>query len=210
MNPEVTELIDQALRYSLWAFLSVFLVLLFFVRHQLRSRRKQIIDFYRDEDEEEVRTTERLIPSSNRWEMAFKAFVVSCLIASFVFLTILFVPLPGLRNTVAGIDLEVAPLRVTALQFERFHEGFSLEGEVWNQGEDPLDSLQVTVLIIGNDKELLDEVSVPVSPSPLPTGTAGNFDLRYTENSPFLRGYQLAFQDASGQLIQHETGFDVR
>lgn len=208
MNQEVLNLVDQALRYSLWAFLSTFLVLLLFVRHQLRSRRKQIIDFYRDAQEKPV--SDRHIPSSNQWQMAIKALFVSFLLAAVVFVTIVFVPVPGLQNTVAGMDLEVAPLRVTALQFERFHEGFSLEGEVWNQGKEPLESLQVTVLIIGSDGKLLDEVSVPVSPSPLQTGTSGSFELRYTENSPFLRGYQLAFRDASYRLINHETGFDVR
>lgn len=208
MNPELLNLIDQAVRYSLWVFLSAFLVLLLFVRHQLRSRQKQIIDFYRGE--EETIPTDRLMLSSNQWQMAFKAFVLSLLVAGFVFLTIVFVPVPGLQNTVAGMDLEVAPLRVTALNYERFHEGFSLEGEVWNQGEDPLEALQVTVRIIGNDQKLLDEVTVPVSPSPLSTGVAGSFNLRYTENSPFLRGYQLAFSDSSGRSIDHETGFDVR
>ncbi|HLU99778.1 MAG TPA: hypothetical protein VKZ59_00840 [Acidobacteriota bacterium] len=208
MNPELLHLVDQALRYSLWAFLSVFLVLLLFVRHRLRSRRKQIIDFYRDQEDAEV--ADRLIPASNQWQMAFKALVVSLLIGCFVFLTILFVPLPGLQRTVAGMALEIAPLRVTSLQYERFHEGFSLKGEVWNQGDNPLESVRVTVLIIGNDQKQLDEVTVPVSPSPLPVGNAGTFNLRYTENSPFLRGYQLAFRDASGRSIDHETGFDVR
>ena len=135
--------------------------------------------------------------------------MISLLFAALFFLIYVFTPLPIFDNFASGDAWRITPLRLTAVTYDRFYEGFSLEGEVWNQTETPLIRLQSVVKIWGSDDKLLDEVVVPVEPAVLPGGTAGTFDLLYENNSPFIKGYQVSFVDQEGKAIPHVTGFDI-
>ena len=101
------------------------------------------------------------------------------------------------------------PLRLTTLSYERFHEGFSLRGEVWNQTQDSLQGVTARVQVLGSENELLENVPVPVEPDPLPGRSPGTFQLNYTKNSPFLHGYRVTFESVLGAPIPHIKGFDV-
>ena len=135
--------------------------------------------------------------------------MTSLLLGLLFFLVFMFTPLPIFKNFAAGDTWKITPLRVTAVTYDRFYEGFSMEGEVWNQTEGPLLQLQTVISIWGTDDKLLDEVKVPVEPTILPGGKAGTFRLLYEENSPFIKGYQVSFLDQEGRVVPHVTGFDV-
>lgn len=196
MNSNLLYLVDQALVYSLWLVLILFLVLLVFAAWKLRGRRKE--------------TSQKNNASGNPWQAAMKAFLLSLACGLLLFVVLLFTPLPFVSNLVTSQSWQVVPLRVTALEYDRFHEGFELTGEVWNQTEHPVETLQAKVTILGTDQKILAEPITAVRPDPLGPGRAGEFTLRYTENSPLIKGYQLSFLNASGERIPHVTGFDVQ
>ena len=125
------------------------------------------------------------------------------------FLVFVFTPLPFFQNFSAVDSWRITPLRLTAVTYDRYYEGFSLDGEVWNQTQEPMFQLQGVVRIWGTDDKLLDEVKVDIEPSILPGGTPGTFKLQYEKNSPFIQGYQVVFVDQEGQPVPHVTGLDV-
>ena len=187
MNPEVMEIIDRSLQYSLWSFLIFFSIFLFYITIRIPKQRERF--FMRS---------------------AVHALMLSGALGMVVALFISLAPLPFLENFATVPLLQVSPLRVTALTFERFHEGFSLEGEVWNQSEEPMEDFKAMIRIWKSERELLEEVSLDVMPRPLPAGTAGTFRLRYARNSPFLYGYDVYFAGGDGEVVPHIKGFDVR
>lgn len=203
----------------MWAFLGIFIVCLTFIALRLRARREKLADYFsREFDEkyqEEMTGTQptseprAFLQLSNRLPMAAQALVLSLLLSLICFLVIGFTPFSPLNNF-ANSDLQRnTPLRLTFLSYERFHDGFSLQGEVWNQSQEPMEGLQALVQIWRSERELLDQVPVAVQPAPLSAETAGSFSIRYTEKSPFLYGYQVSFQSRDGVRIPHVKGFDV-
>ncbi len=186
MNEKVLEITDQSLQYSLWSLLIFFSLALFYIAIQLPRRRQRF--FLRS---------------------AAHALLLSGALGVVFFLFISFTPLPFRENFATVPMLEVTPLRLTALTFERFHEGFSLQGEVWNQTTDLIEGLKVIVRVWGSDRQLLEEVELSVTPRPLPAGSAGIFQLRYPRKSPFLYGYDIYFIHPDGEVIPHIKGFDV-
>ena len=186
MNASLLEIIDQSLHYSLWGFLIFFSLALFYIAIHLSRQRQRF--FLRS---------------------AAHALVLCAALGVGFFLFISFTPLPFLENFATNSMLEVTPLRLTALTFERFHEGFSLEGEVWNQTTEPLEELKVMVRVWESDRQLLEEVELSVTPRPLPAGSAATFQMRYARNSPFLYGYDIYFVRPDGEVIPHIKGFDV-
>jgi hypothetical protein len=188
MSSKTLEILDNALRYSLWAFLVLFLLgvaYLFFVR------RKEAGVY--------------LIRSF------FRVAMFAGLVAAVLFLVVAFTPLSFFDNFATATSLEEpTPLRLTAIVYERFFEGFSLDGEVWNQTGKAMDGIQVQVIVWGKDKKQLDRLLLPVEPSPLPARSPGKFSLRYEENSPFLEGYEVHFVTATGNPIPHVKGFDIK
>jgi len=151
----------------------------------------------------------------NRLRTAFHAVLLSALLAGLIFLGVSFLPLPFLDNFASVRDLQEWPLRLTALVYQRTYEGFTLQGEVWNQTKAPIENAQAVVRIWGKDRNLLDTVTVPLEPNSLPPpqpGTPshpGSFNLTYNKNSPFIYGYEVAFLGADGKVIPHIKGFDV-
>jgi hypothetical protein len=135
--------------------------------------------------------------------------MVSLFLALAFFVVFVFTPLPIFQNFAASDAWRITPLRVTAVTYDRTYEGFSMEGEVWNQMDEPLLRISAVVSIWGTDEKLLDEVTVPVEPTVLAGGTAGTFQLTYRENSPFIKGYQLSFVDQESRNIPHLAGFDI-
>ena len=220
MDAATLEIIERSLQYSLWAFLGVFLLSLLVIRHRLHSRRKGLQDLREDLDREYQQkwtgpapttpTSERFVPSQDESRMAFHTLLLSTCLAAVCFLALTLIPLPFLENLATLDPRSTVPLRVTALNYDRFHEGFSLEGEIWNQEEEPLGELTAVVKIWGTDEELLDELSVDVKPKILKPKSSGNFSLRYSKNSPFLFGYEIHFLDQTGNEVPHVKGFDVR
>ena len=220
IDAAVLEIIEQSLEYSLWAFLAVFLLSLLVIRQRLRSRMKGLQDLRADLDREYQQkwiglaqttpTSERFVPSKDESRMAFHALLLSTCFAAVCFLALTLIPLPFLDNLTTLDPRSIVPLRVTALNYDRFHGGFSLKGEIWNQEEDPLGKLTAVVRIWGSDEELLDELSVDVKPKTLKPKSPGNFSLRYAKHSPFLFGYEIHFLDQTGDEVPHIKGFDVR
>ena len=223
MNEQTLEILDQSLEYSLWAFLLVFLASLCFIALRLKARKQGLADYLRNEFERryEQRYEQEIIgddlgeivdgavPLSNRVRMATKALILSVALAFIFFLLVGFTPLSFFGNFATEPTRETGPLRLTSLIYERFFEGFSLEGEVWNQTQEPMGGLKALVSIWKSENELLDEVSVQVKPNPLPALSAGTFSLRYTENSPFLYGYHVTFKNDQEREVPHVEGFDI-
>jgi len=149
-------------------------------------------------------------PGTNRVKTAFHAVLLSAVAAAVIFLGVSFLPLPFFDNFASVRTLQEWPLRLTALVYQRTYEGFTLQGEVWNQTKGPIENIQAVVRIWGNDQRLLDTVTVPVEPNVVPTSQAASFNLTYNKNSPFLYGYEVGFQSADGKVIPHIKGFDVQ
>ena len=219
MNTETLDIIDRALRHSLWAFLICFLVILLSIAVRLRSRRRGLSDYFREHFDKQYmekvpgrtspRVPQQYVPSFDLCRMATRAFVLSLILTGTYFVVYLFTPLPFFENFVTRSAWQVEPLRITALSYKRSYEGFSLQGEVWNQTQESIEGLAVMIRILGIDQKLLEEVSVPVNPRRLPPGSPATFHFRYSKNSPFLYGYQLAFVHPQGGEIPYTKGFDV-
>ena len=219
MNEQTLQILDQSLRISLWAFLVIFLVCLTFIALRLKARQEKLADYFSREFDEryqqEITDTEPESPLrasfqlSNRLPMVVQALVLSFLLSLVCFLLIGFTPFSPLSNF-ANSDLQGStPLRLTFLSYERFHDGFSLQGEVWNQSQEPIEGLRALVQIFRSEREILDQVPVAVEPDPLSAESAGFFSIQYTEKSPFLYGYQVTFQSSEGVRIPHVKGFEV-
>jgi len=188
MSNKTLEILDNALRYSLWAFLVLFLLGALYL---LLVGRK--------------------VPGSYLLRSFFRTALVAGLVAGIFFLVLAFTPVSFFDNFASATSLEdPAPLRLTAVVYERFFEGFSLDGEVWNQTEQAMDGLQAQITVWGKDKKVLDRLMLPIQPSPLIPGTPGTFSVRYEKNSPFLEGYQVQFVSATGQPVPHVKGFDIK
>lgn len=208
MNSEIVQILDRAVVYSLWIFLGSFLALLVYARYRIRRRLKKVEDLFNREEEEKPRKRRNRLPI-NEWQLATRTLLIA-LFFGFAFLFVfMFTPLPIFENFAAGDTWRITPLRVTAVTYDRFYEGFSMKGEVWNQTESPLLRLQAVISIWGTDDKLLDEVRVPVEPVILPGGTAGTFSVLYEKYSPFIKGYQVSFADQEDRAVPHVTGFDV-
>jgi hypothetical protein len=213
MNPEIVLILDRAFQYSLWVFLLTLVLVLVYASIRLRRRSRRIGDlfegsFAEDEESEKGRRFEQL--PTNEWPLVFRVLSLSLVCGIAFFLIYVFTPFPFFENFASGDSWKISPLRITVLTYDRFYDGFSLEGEVWNQTRNPVFGLQAVIKIWGRDDTPLDEVRVPVDPDPLGAGTAGIFTLRQVQDSPFLKGYQVSFVDRSGEAVSHVTGFDVQ
>ena len=213
MSADLVIILDQALKFALWGFLVVYLILLLYSRAKLRGRRKKLEDIYMEVAQQVPPSHSDRLPFSgalfDQWRISMKALMVSVLCGFAIFIVFLFTPLPLIKNFASDNPFRIEPLRVTALTYDRFYEGFSVKGEVWNQTQEPFYQLQAVISVIGIDGGPLEEVTVPVEPIPLEPGAAGIFELDYTQNSPFISGYQVAFFDQTGKAIPHVFGFDV-
>jgi len=213
MSSDLAIILDQALKFALWGFLFAYLILLLYSRAKLRSRRKKLEDIYLEVAQGVPPSRSNRSPFSgalfDQWRISLKALMVALLCGLALFIVFLFTPLPLVKNFASDNPFRIEPLRVTALTYDRFYEGFSVKGEVWNQTEEPFDQLQAVIKVLGIDGEALEDVTVPVEPVPLEPGTAGFFELKYTQNSPFISGYQVVFLDQTGEPIPHVFGFDV-
>lgn len=219
MSEPTLRILDQSLEYALWGFLIFFLAALLFIARRLRKRRKGLADYYREEFEEpheraitgeaapELLT--HYLPLSNRLRMAIQALWVAAIFAVICFLFVSFTPISIFENFARPGSSQQAPLRLTSLSYDRFYEGFSLQGEVWNQSLEPIRGLRTVILIWDSNQELLDRISVPLDDEPLSARSAGTFAVRYAEHSPFLYGYQVSFESSDGQQIAHAEGFDA-
>jgi len=187
VTEKTLQILDNSFRYSLLAFLIILALILAYAL-LLRSGPA----------------------GTSRAKTAWHAMVLSALLAGFFFLAVSFLPLPFFDNFASVRTLDESPLRLTALVYERTFEGFSLQGEVWNQTASAIENAQARVNIWGNDRQLLDTVIVPLEPNPLPASQPASFKLTYNKNSPFLYGYEVSFLAADGQPIPHIKGFDVQ
>ncbi|MDA2929269.1 hypothetical protein MYX84_04860, partial [Acidobacteria bacterium AH-259-O06] len=217
MSEQILQILDQSLTYSLWAFLLIFIIILFFIALRLKARKRGLADYFREEFEKRfereivgedlAKPLERYVPLSNRLRMAVHALFISAVLALGCFLVAGFTPISFFDNFATEKRWQTTPLRLTRLNYERFYEGFSLQGQVWNQSEQSIRGLRAIIHIWKFDHELLDQVLAPVQPDPFPSRSAGTFSVRYTENSPFLYGYQVSFERADGLEVPHVKGF---
>jgi hypothetical protein len=182
------QILENSLQYTLWAFLLILaglLVLMLLVR---RNR-----------------------SGVNPLKAALHALVFSALLAGAFFMIVSFTPLSFFENFASARGLDRVPLRLTALIYERSYEGFSLQGEVWNQTDEHMENLQAEIRVWGREQDLLDRLVVPVEPAVLPAGEVATFNLTYEKNSPFLYGYEVSFLAADGATaIPYVKGFDVQ
>lgn len=210
MSPHAIDILDRALVYAIWTFLVSYAIILLIARSRFRKRSRRVGDLYAAIPSPDPSSpSDSLRRLLNPWRTAGNALLLALFLGGLVFVVYSFVPLPHTANLVSSAAWQIRPLRVTLLQYERFHEGFSVEGEVWNQTEESVTGLRVAVEVVGTDGKPLDEVIAEVSPRPLPPGRPGYFQVRYAERSPFIEGYRLSFLDAEGERIPHLTGFDA-
>ncbi len=208
MTTPTLDAVDRILAFALWWFLGALLVFLLFALNRLRRRRRRLGELYAGGGLDDAGQAELGRSLLNEWRILLGCVLAALTTSLAAALALAFLPIPGLQSP-AGALPDVLPLRLTALEYDRFYEGFRLDGEVWNQTEAPLDGLEAVVTVIGLRGETLAELPAPVTPSPLPPGTAGTFQFEYRENSPFINGYRLAFRDAAGTQLPHTAGFDV-
>lgn len=187
MTQRTLEILDNSLKYSLWGFVIVLILALALI-FAFKSQR-----------------VGRFAARS-----AFRAAIVALVAAGAMFLVVAFTPLSPIVNFASVQSLDSSPLRLTALIYERTYDGFSLQGEVWNQSPATLSNLQAQVNIWGQDGKQLDRVTVSVEPRDLAPSQSGAFTLQYSKNSPFLYGYDVSFISPDGKVIPHIKGFDVR
>ncbi len=213
MNSEVLAILDGALRWALLGFLGSFLLLALYSFVRLRRRRGTAEILQEMESNLATEGPPRPRPAPRRLDWG-RPVGVSLLLAGGVglitFLLAAFAPLPFLDNFATGEAWKQTPLRVTALDYRRFHEGFELRGQVWNQSEDPISAIAVRIEVLDSEREVLETVEAELEPDTLIPASEGRFEVRYTENSPLIYGYRLEFQDAEGARIPHVEGFEVR
>ena len=209
MNERTLDILDQSLTFSLWIFLAVFTVFLLFVNHNLRTRKQNSLDhqFTEQHNTTHQNNTFNFFPNETR--IIFQTLFLSLGIASLAFILSSFLPIIGLENFANLTSKKSVSLRVTSLHHNRLHKGFSLQGEVWNQTQEPISNLKAIISIWQSDQDLLDTISVLVVPSPVSGGSSGTFKLQYEKYSPLLYGYRLSFENLEGKLISHLEGLDV-
>lgn len=217
MSSEALVILDQSLRWTLLSFLGAFLFFGCYSWSRLRRRRKGLEDLLEpiEPADGEAERDSGEPPSAdlrpaNRLRPFFHSFLLSGAVSVLVFAVSAFAPLPFLHNFATEDSWRQTPLRVTAIDYDRFFEGFSLEGEIWNQSEETVQDITAAIEILDLERQPLDELSAPVRPERLLPATSGKFEFRYTENSPLIYGYRLRFRDADGNLIPHVEGFEVR
>jgi hypothetical protein len=199
MNQELVQILDSALELSLWVFLgSLFLFLLLsrsrLVKHAVKTKGST--------------QAQKLNPAYDQSRVVFRATSVSLLLSLLVFAVYLFSPLPGTSNLVTSRSWQITPLRVTAITWDRLYEGFSLEGEVWNQTSRDMEGVTAVISVTGTYDELLDSLVIPVKPETIGAGESSVFKVSYKKNSPFISGYRIGFTDNNGDPVRHITGFD--
>ncbi|HOM99684.1 MAG TPA: hypothetical protein PLM33_05445 [Acidobacteriota bacterium] len=211
MTERLLMIIDRGAQIGLWAFFVSYVILLLAARVRLRARRRHLEDVLvgGKEADEGSNLRRRPLPPGVEWKVVLRALLPALLVGLSVFGGYLLLPLPGIENLVTASVWQQLPLRLTRLQYDRFYEGFSLEGDVWNQTDEPMSDLRCVVEILDRNEQLLDVVTVEVTPKTIPPGTSGTFRLRYTKSSPFLGGYRVSFRDGQDRPIPHMTGFDA-
>ena len=198
LNAEVIQILDRAVRLTLITFLLLVACFSLYSFYTFNSRRLT-----------RSRQGDALPP---RWQILrplLLSIVLSVVLSGLSFLAYAFVPAPFLDNFTTAASWKRAPLRITALDFDRFHEGFSLNGEIWNQGKEALNGIQIVVSVLDHNEEELDELLASTEPPDVEAGRTASFELRYTENSTLIHGYQLSFRSADGSPINHVAGFNV-
>ncbi len=219
MNPEALIILEQSVRWALLAFLGSFLILALYSWTRLRRRRRGLADLMHEQLDaelsealglDEAQDTALQLTPSNRLRPFFYSFLLAGVVSVATFLLCSFAPLPFLHNFATEASWRETPLRLTAVDYERFFEGFSLEGQVWNQQDQALASITAHIEVLDAQRQVLDEVSAQVKPTPLAPAQSGKFEVRYTENSPLIYGYRIAFRDAEGNQIPHVEGFEIR
>ena len=195
-SSEFVDIVDRAVWLSLATFLLCFLGFAFYNlyafnwRHLHGSRRDEIFA---------------------PWQVLrplLHALFFALVLGGGSFLVYAFVPAPFLDNFSTGQTWARAPLRVTSMHYDRFTEGFSLKGEIWNQSQNRLPSVQAVVIVLDHNQETLAELTVTPTPPDLAAGATATFQTRYTDKSNLIFGYRLVFRDAEGNEILHVAGFD--
>lgn len=206
MNAAGLAILDQSLRWSLWVFLGCFALLMLWQIGQLRARQARAA---RRHGTEGLAPAVRLATGS-QIRLAQRALLVALAAAALTMLALALTPLPSVDNFVTSNSWRETPLRLTSIKPERTATTFALTGEFWNQTDEVLHDIQIVVRIWGTDDKVLDEILLQPTPASLQPDAAATFELSYSENAPFMAGYQIAFRDAEGTRIPHVNGFDVR
>ncbi len=221
MDHPLLRIVDFPVQVALWVFLVSFLVFLLVVRARIRARKFSLKDYFREEFDRyyqekleetssKTRRKESWIATWNEYRIVFQIMLLSILLAVGSFVGVSFVPIPYLKNWTGVESIETEPLRLAALSYDRFYTGFSLKGEIWNQGQIPLQGLSARVRIWGRDDVLLEEILAQVEPAVLNPDSSGTFGLKYSEKSPsLLFGYEVDFVDSDGVETPHIRGFDA-
>ena len=198
LNPEVISILDRAVKHTLITFLILVASCGLYSFYTFNSRK---LAGSRGKDS---------FPT--RWQILrplLYSIAVSVVIGGLSFFFYALVPAPFLDNFTTSENWKRTPLRITALDFDRFHEGFSLNGEIWNQSEETLGDIQIVVSVLDHNREELDELLVFAAPPPLEAGQTASFEVRYAENSTLIHGYLLSFRSSDGAPINHVAGFNV-
>ncbi len=209
MNPELVDILDRALRYSIWVFLLSYVLILLAARTRVRKKKQRVGDLYEKMGEAEEATPVQSFHLSD-WPIAFNSMLLALICGGLFFVVYTLVPFPTVQNLVTTSNWQVVPLRVTQVKYDRYYEGFSVSGEVWNQTQEPMSDIRLQVEVIGTDDKPIDEFEAKLDKNPLPPGESSHFEFKYEKNSPFIKGYRLTFLAPGGATIPHLTGFDTR
>lgn len=209
MTDSAFEILDNALRISLWTFLLMSAGWLAYlaIRSRLSEGRSgQSGD--EEGDDEEVEPA-RLSATGSDLGSVYRSLTVCLLASIFLFVFLIFAPISFIDNFSNSRSWTLTPLRLTQLTMQRLDKGFVLEGEVYNQTEQPMEGISAAVRILGIDRQLLEEIAAPLDPAAVAPGQAASFKVRYREEPANLFGYEMAFRRADGTAIAHTEGFDV-
>ena len=201
MTQETIDILDSGLWYSLLAFLVLILLTSCWMALRTHARRRTAYD--PEEPQPALQATPADVGS------AFKALLLCAVLSALLLTGLLLTPFSFLNNFVNTESWKLKPLRLTHLTLQRLEAGFVLEGELYNQTDEPFEALTGVVKIWGIDDQLLDEAPLEVEPMPLPALQAGRFKVRYQEEPVLLYGYQVVFLDAQGNPVPHTQGFDL-
>ena len=198
LNAEVIQILDRAVRLTLITFLILVACFSLYGFYAFNSRR---LTGSRHGD-----------APIGRWQILrplLFSIGLSVVLSGLSFLVYAFVPAPFLDNFSTAASWKRDPLRITVLEFDRFHEGFSLNGEIWNQGQETLRDIQIVVVVLDHNEEELDQLLVSTAPPDVEVGKTASFELRYAENSSLIHAYRLSFRSSDGTPINHVAGFNV-
>lgn len=204
MSENAYSILDTGLRWALWTFGALVLASLAAAAFRYRVRRLRLAQAGNESE-----APERFSATPEELASVWRALWLSAIASLIVFAALVISPISPIDNFANSDDWKLTPLRLTRLTFQRFDEGFSVEGEVWNQTDEAMQGVAAFVRVWDTDKNVADEVEAVLTPTPIEARSAAHLKVRYSKESPFNIGYDIVFRGPDGLQIPVAKGFDV-